>query len=163
MLKVSPWKGIIRFGKRGKLSPRFLGPFKVLAKIGLQASKLELPPEMAGIHNTFHVCYLRKCLANEESVIPLSEIRVDENNQCVEGPEAILESKTKVLRNREVVMVKVKWKHHRGSNVTWEADEDLKRRYPQLFASRSAAEAAVEPRSAAEAAVEPRRTVVSCC
>ncbi|XP_024974819.1 uncharacterized protein LOC112512922 [Cynara cardunculus var. scolymus] len=78
MLKVSPWKGIIRFGKRGKLSPCFLGPFKVLAR----------------------------CLAEEESVIPLSEIRVDENKQCVEEPEVILESKTKVLRHREVVMVK---------------------------------------------------------
>ncbi|XP_024962438.1 uncharacterized protein LOC112502687 [Cynara cardunculus var. scolymus] len=106
MLKVSPWKGIIRFGKRGKLSPRFLGPFKVLARVGLQAYKLELPPEMAEIHNTFHVCYLRKCLAEEERVIPLSEIRVDENKQCMEESEAILESKTKVLRHREVVMVK---------------------------------------------------------
>ncbi|XP_024995271.1 uncharacterized protein LOC112528474 [Cynara cardunculus var. scolymus] len=116
MLKVSPWKGIIRFGKRGKLSPRFLGPFKVLARVGLQAYKLELPSEMSGIHNTFHVCYLGKCLTEEDSVIPLSEIRVDENNRCVEEPEAILESKTKVLRHKKVVMVKVEWKHHRGSS-----------------------------------------------
>ncbi|XP_024965926.1 uncharacterized protein LOC112506129 [Cynara cardunculus var. scolymus] len=102
--------------------------------VGLQAYKLELPPEMSGIHNTFHVCYLRKCLAEEDSVIPPSEIYVDENNRCVEEPEAILECKTKVLRHKEVVMVKVKWKHHRGSNVTWEAKEDLKRCYPHLFA-----------------------------
>ncbi|KAI3693283.1 hypothetical protein L6452_33116 [Arctium lappa] len=133
MLKVSPWKGIIRFGKRGKLSPRFLGPFKVLKRVGLQAYQLELPPEMDGIHNTFHVCYFRKCLAEEESVIPLSEIRVDEGNRCVEEPEAILERKTKKLRHKEVTMVKVQWKHHRGGNVTWEAEEDLKRRYPHLF------------------------------
>ncbi|XP_024989293.1 uncharacterized protein LOC112523851 [Cynara cardunculus var. scolymus] len=131
--KVSSWKGIIHFGKRGKLSPRYLGPFKVLARVGLQAYRLELPPEMAGIHNTFHVCYLRKCLAEEESVIPLTEIRVDEDNRCVEEPEAILERKTKVLRHKEVVLVKVQWKHHRGSNVTWEAEEDLIRRYPHLF------------------------------
>ncbi|XP_024986580.1 uncharacterized protein LOC112521824 [Cynara cardunculus var. scolymus] len=134
MLKVSPWKGIILFGKRGKLSPRFLGPFKVLARVGLQAYKLELPPEMAGIHNTFHVCYLRKCLAEEESVIPLSEIRVDENKQSVEEPEAILERNTKVLRHKVVGLVKVQWKHHRGANMTWEAEEDLRRRYPHLFA-----------------------------
>ncbi|XP_024961013.1 uncharacterized protein LOC112501579 [Cynara cardunculus var. scolymus] len=133
MLKVSPWKGIIRFGKRGKLSPRFLGPFKVLARVGLQAYKLELPPEMAGIPNTFHVCYLRKCLAVEESVIPLSDIHVDENNRCVVEPEAILARKTKELRHKEIVMVKVQWKHHRGLNVTWDAEEDLKRRYPHLF------------------------------
>ncbi|KAI3747092.1 hypothetical protein L6452_09537 [Arctium lappa] len=120
--KVSPWKGIIRFGKRGKLSPRFLGPFTVTKRVGLQAYKLELPPEMRGIHNTFHVCYLRKCLAKEESVIPLSEIRVDEGNRFIEEPEAILERKTKKLRHREVTMVKVQWKHHRGANVTWEAE-----------------------------------------
>ncbi|KAI3716247.1 hypothetical protein L6452_23456 [Arctium lappa] len=106
MLKVSPWKGIIRFEKRGKLSPRFLGPFAVTKRVGLQAYQLELPPEMKGIHNTFHVCYLRKCLAKEESVIPLSEIRVDEGNRCVEEPEAILERKMKKLRHREVTMVK---------------------------------------------------------
>ncbi|KAJ9540615.1 hypothetical protein OSB04_027121 [Centaurea solstitialis] len=135
MLKVSPWKGIIRFGKRGKLSPRFLGPFTILEKVGQQAYRLELPPEMDGIHPTFHVCYLRKCLAEEESVIPISEIRVDTGNRCIEEPEAILESKTKKLRHKEVTMVKVQWKHHRGANVTWEAEEDMKRRYPQLFAN----------------------------
>ncbi|XP_024965144.1 uncharacterized protein LOC112505471 [Cynara cardunculus var. scolymus] len=133
MVKVAPWKGIARFGKHGELRPRSLGPFKILARVGLQAYKLELPPEMDGIHNTFHVCYLRKCLAEEENVIPLLEILVDENNQCVEEPEAILERKTKVLRHKEIVMVKVQWKHHRGLNVTWEAEEDLKRRYPRLF------------------------------
>ncbi|KAJ9556187.1 hypothetical protein OSB04_010801 [Centaurea solstitialis] len=134
MLKVSPWKGIIRFGKRGKLSPRFLGPFTILEKVGLQAYRLELPPEMDGIHPTFHVCYLRKCLAEEESVIPLSEIRVDTGNRCIEEPEAILERKTKKLRHKEVTMVKVQWKHHRGANVTWESEEDMKRRYPRMFA-----------------------------
>ncbi|KAI3697692.1 hypothetical protein L6452_30788 [Arctium lappa] len=125
MLKVSPWKGLIRFGKRGKLSLRFLGPFTILERIGLQAYKLDLPPEMDGIHPTFHICYLRRCLAEEESVIPLSEIRVD-NNRCVEEPETILERKTRKLRHKEVVMVKVQWKHHRGANVTWEAEEDMK-------------------------------------
>ena len=133
MLKVYPWKGIIRFGKRGKLSPRFLGPFPILEMIGLQAYRLDLPPEMDGIHPTFHVCSLRKCLAEEESVIPLTKIRVDNGNRCVEEPGAILERKTKKLRHKEVTMVKVQWKHHRGANVTWESEEDMKRRYPLLF------------------------------
>ncbi|KAI3746254.1 hypothetical protein L6452_08679 [Arctium lappa] len=133
MLKVSPWKGIIHFGKRGKLSPRFLGPFVILEKVGLQAYRLDLPPEMDGIHPTFHVCYLRKCLAEEESVIPLTEIRVDNGNRCVEEPEAILESKVKKLRHKDVVMVKVQWKHHRGANITWESEDDMKKRYPHLF------------------------------
>ncbi|KAI3715505.1 hypothetical protein L6452_22489 [Arctium lappa] len=133
LLKVSPWKGIIRLGKRGKLSPRFLRPFKVLKRVGLQAYQLELPPELSRIHNTFHICYLRKCLAEEESIIPLSELTVNEGNRCIEEPDSILERKSKKLRHKEVTMVKVKWKHHRGTNVTWEAEEDMKRRYPHFF------------------------------
>ncbi|KAI3757891.1 hypothetical protein L6452_05435 [Arctium lappa] len=133
MLKVSPWKGIIHFGKRGKLSPHFLGPFAILEKVGIQDYRLDLPPEMDGIHPTFHVCYLRKCLAEEESVIPLTEIRVDNGNRCVEEPEAILESKTKKLRHKEVTMLKVKWKNHRGATVTWKSEEDMRKGYPHLF------------------------------
>ncbi|KAI3681174.1 hypothetical protein L6452_35959 [Arctium lappa] len=133
MLKVSPWKVIIRFRKRGKLSPRFLGPFKVLKRVGLQAYQLELPPELSRIHNTFHIRYLRKCLADEESIIPLSELRVDQGNRCVEEPDSILERKSKKLHHKDVTMVKVQWRHHRGANVTWEAKEDMKRRYPHLF------------------------------
>ncbi|KAI3747592.1 hypothetical protein L6452_10102 [Arctium lappa] len=132
MLKVSPWKGLIQFGKRGKLSPRFLGPFTILERIGIQAYKLDLTPEMDGIHPTFHVCYLRKCLAAEESVIPLSEIRV-EDNRCIEEPESILEKVIKKLRHKEVTLVKLQWKHHRGTNVTWEAEEDMRRKNPHLF------------------------------
>ena len=125
MLKVSPWKGVIRFGKRGKLSPRFLGPFPIIERIGLQAYKLELPPEMDGIHPTFHVCYLRKCLAEEKSMIHQSEIRVD-NSRCIEEPETILERKAKRLRHKEIVMLRVQWKHLRGANVTWESEEDMR-------------------------------------
>ncbi|KAI3707264.1 hypothetical protein L6452_25617 [Arctium lappa] len=102
-------RGKVLYGsERGKLSPRFLGPFKVLKRVGLQAYQLELPPELSRIHNTFHVCYLRKCLAVEDSVIPLSELRVDEGNRCVEEPDAILERKSKKLRRKEVTLVKGK-------------------------------------------------------
>ncbi|KAI3685421.1 hypothetical protein L6452_34663 [Arctium lappa] len=102
MLKVSQWKGIIRFGKCGKLSPRFRGPFKVLKHVGLQAYQLELPPEMNEIHNTFHICYLRKCLAEEESVIPLYEIRVDEESNST------LVSKVPMLKPSEFDMWKIR-------------------------------------------------------
>jgi hypothetical protein len=77
MLKVSPWKGIIRFRKRGKLSPRFVGPFRILAQVGEVAYRLELPDELSGIHPTFHVSHLRKCLADGEALVPLEDIEVD--------------------------------------------------------------------------------------
>ncbi|GKC20824.1 putative reverse transcriptase domain-containing protein [Tanacetum coccineum] len=79
MLKVSPWKGVDRFGKRGKLSPGYIGPFKILSRVGPVAYKLELPRELQGIHNTFHVSNLKKCLSDEDLIIPLDEIRIDEN------------------------------------------------------------------------------------
>nr|GEX34981.1 putative reverse transcriptase domain, ribonuclease H-like domain, aspartic peptidase domain protein [Tanacetum cinerariifolium] len=79
MLKVSPWKGVIRFGKRGKLSPRYIRPFEIIERIGLVAYKLELPEKLCGIHNTFHVSNLKKCLADENLVIPLEEIQLDDN------------------------------------------------------------------------------------
>ncbi|GJV74182.1 putative reverse transcriptase domain-containing protein [Tanacetum coccineum] len=78
LLKVSPWKGVIRFGKRGKLSPRYIGPFKIIERIGPVAYKLELPDKLRGIHNTFHVSNLKKCLADENLVIPLEEIQLDD-------------------------------------------------------------------------------------
>ncbi|KAI3792869.1 hypothetical protein L2E82_06760 [Cichorium intybus] len=133
MLKVSPWKGVIRFGKRGKLSPRFLGPFKVLERIGSQAYRLALPPELQGIHNTFHVCYLRKCLGEEENIIPLSDIQVDDEVRYIENPIAILDKKTKKLRQKEVGLVKIQWQHRGGTNVTWESESEMRQRYPQLF------------------------------
>ena len=107
MLKVSPWKGIIRFGKRGKLGPRFIGPFVVLERIGDQAYNLELPPELNGIHNVFHVCYLRKCLSGEPSILPLEELRVDETKRLVEEPVAILDREIKQLRKKRVKLIKV--------------------------------------------------------
>ena len=133
LLKVSPWKGLIRFGKRGKLSPRFIGPFKVLQRIGNQAYKLELPEELNGIHNTFHVCYLRKFTGEVPDIIPISELRIDENKRLIEEPEAIVDRKTKKLRCKMVELVLVRWKHTNGPNLTWETESDMMGRYLQLF------------------------------
>ncbi|KAI3724605.1 hypothetical protein L2E82_36388 [Cichorium intybus] len=118
MIKVSPWKGVVRFGKRGKLSPRYIGPFKILKRVGLQAFKLELRPELSGIHDTFHVCYLKKYFGKEELVIPYTDLRVETPSKLIEEPEAILEMQTKKLRNKEIDLVLVKWKHPLGSNLT---------------------------------------------
>ncbi|GKC29572.1 hypothetical protein Tco_1036866 [Tanacetum coccineum] len=86
MLKVSPWKGVIRFGKHGKLSPRYVGPFNIIERIDPVAYKLELPDELRGIHNTFRVSNLKKCLADENLVILLEEIQLDDKLHFVEEP-----------------------------------------------------------------------------
>ncbi|GJR84187.1 putative reverse transcriptase domain-containing protein [Tanacetum coccineum] len=91
MLKVSPWKGVIRFGKRGKLSPRYIGPFKIIERIGLVAYKLELPEKLRGIHNTFHVSNLKRCLADENLIIPLEEIQLDDKLHFIEEPVEIMD------------------------------------------------------------------------
>ncbi|KAI3810131.1 hypothetical protein L1987_19741 [Smallanthus sonchifolius] len=89
LLKVSPWKGIVRFGKKGKLSPRFVGPFKILKRVGPVAYQLELPEEMNGIHDVFYLSNLRKCLADESLVMPLQDVEVDEKLRFVEQPRQI--------------------------------------------------------------------------
>ena len=129
MLKVSPWKGVMRFGKRGKLSPRYVGPFKIRERIGTQAFKLELPMELHGIHDTFHVCYLKKYCGKEENIIPLQDLKVEAPNKLIEEPDAILEAKTKKLRNKEIELVLVTWKHSLDPNLTWETKEEMRKRY----------------------------------
>nr|GEY46708.1 putative reverse transcriptase domain-containing protein [Tanacetum cinerariifolium] len=95
MFKVSPWKGVVRFGKRGKLNPRYVGPCKVLAKVGKVAYRLELPQELSRVHHTFHVSNLKKCYADEPLVMPLERIHVDDKLQIVEEPVKIMEREIK--------------------------------------------------------------------
>ncbi|GJR50234.1 hypothetical protein Tco_1400755 [Tanacetum coccineum] len=109
MLKVSPWKGVVRFGKRGKLNPRYVGPFKVLAKVGKVAYKLELPQELSRVHHTFHVSNLKKCYADEPLVMPLEGIHVDDKLQFVEEPVEIMEREIKRLKRSRIPLVKVRW------------------------------------------------------
>ncbi|KAJ9558183.1 hypothetical protein OSB04_012797 [Centaurea solstitialis] len=133
MLKVSPWKGVIRFGKKGKLSPRYVGPFRITERIGAVAYKLELPVELGGVHNTFHVSNLRKCLADPETAIPLQDIEVDQKLNFVEEPVAVTDRKIRKLRNKEIVLVKIQWKFHKGQEATWEAESEMRAKYPFLF------------------------------
>ncbi|KAI3750829.1 hypothetical protein L2E82_21683 [Cichorium intybus] len=120
MLKVSPWKGLIRFGKKGKLSTRFIGPFRISQRVGAVAYRLELPDELHGIHDVFHVSHLRKTLFDKSQQIPLAEIEVDDKLRYPEQPERVLDRKVRQLRNKKISMVKVLWRHHRGSDMTWE-------------------------------------------
>ncbi|GJY58307.1 putative nucleotidyltransferase, ribonuclease H [Tanacetum coccineum] len=137
MLKVSPWKGVVRFGKRGKLNPRFVGPFKVLAKVGKVAYRLELPQELSRVHHTFHVSNLKKCYADEPLVMPLEGIHVDDKLQFVEEPVEIMEREIKRLKRSRIPLVKVRWNSRRGPEFTWEREDSFKQKYPQLFINRA--------------------------
>ncbi|GJR27168.1 hypothetical protein Tco_1103400, partial [Tanacetum coccineum] len=107
LLKVSLWKGDVCFEKRGKLSPRYIGPFKVLARIGPVAYTLELPEELKGINSTFHVSNLKKCLAKGEVVVPLEEIQLDDKLHIIEEPVEIVNKKVKRLKQSRILIVKV--------------------------------------------------------
>ena len=136
LLKVSPWKGVIRFRKRGKLGPRYIGPFRVIARVGRVAYRLDLPAELGQIHDTFHVSQLRKCIADESAVVPLEDIQVDASLNYAERPVAIRDRKIKVLRNKEVSLVLVQWQHRKGSEMTWEPEREMREQHPELFAER---------------------------
>ncbi|GJZ57764.1 putative reverse transcriptase domain-containing protein [Tanacetum coccineum] len=137
MLKVSPWKGVVRFGKRGKLNPRYVRPFKVLAKVGKVAYRLEFPQELSRVHHTFHVSNLKKCYADKPLTIPLEGIHVDDKLQFVEEPVEIMEREIKQLKRSLIPLVKVRWNSRRGPEFTWECEDSFKQKYPQLFTNRA--------------------------
>nr|GEW69523.1 putative reverse transcriptase domain-containing protein [Tanacetum cinerariifolium] len=133
MLKVSPWKGIISFGKHGKLSPRYIGPFEIIKRIGPVAYKLELPEKLHGIHNTFHVSNLKKCLANRNLVITLEEVQLDDKLYFIKEPVEIMDREVKQLKQSKIPIVKVRWNSRRGPEYTWEREDFFKGNYPHLF------------------------------
>ncbi|GKF25036.1 hypothetical protein Tco_0080930 [Tanacetum coccineum] len=137
MLKVSPWKGVMRFGKRGKLNPRYVGPFRVLAKVGKVAYKLELPQELSRVHHTFHVSNLKKCCADEPLIMSLEGNYVDDKLQFVEEPVKIMEWEIKRLKRSRIPLVKVRWNSRRGPEFIWEREDLFKEKYLHLFTNRT--------------------------
>ncbi|GKA25124.1 putative reverse transcriptase domain-containing protein [Tanacetum coccineum] len=135
MLKVSPHKGVIRFGKRGKLNPRYIGPFKILKRIGPMAYKLELPEKLSNVHNTFHISNLKKCLSDESLVIPMKELRLDDKLNFVEEPVEIMDREVKQLKQSRIPIVKVRWNSKRGPEFTWEREDQIRAKYPHLFSN----------------------------
>ncbi|GJV66049.1 putative reverse transcriptase domain-containing protein [Tanacetum coccineum] len=133
MLKVSPWKGVVRFGKRGKLNLRYVRPFKVLERIGSVAYKLELPEELSRVHDTFHVSNLKNCYVDEPLAVPLDGLHFDDKLQFVEEPVEIMDQEVKQLRHSYVPIVKVRWNSKRGPKFTWEHEDQFRKKYPHLF------------------------------
>ena len=132
-LKLSPWKGVVRFGKRGKLSPRYVGPYQITERIGVVAYRLELPPELSMIHNVFHVSMLRKYVPDPSHVIQVEPLEINQDVSYVEEPVAILDRQDKVLRNKVISLVKVLWRNHAVEEATWETEDLMRNQYPFLF------------------------------
>nr|GEX61003.1 putative reverse transcriptase domain-containing protein [Tanacetum cinerariifolium] len=137
MLKVSPWKGVVRFGKRGKLNPHYIGPFNVLANVETVAYRLELPQQLSRVHSTFHVSNLKKCLSDEPLAIPLDELHIDDKLRFVEEPVEIMDREIKRLRQSRISIIKVRWNFKRGPEFTWEREDQFKQKYPHLFTNRA--------------------------
>ncbi|GKB94660.1 putative reverse transcriptase domain-containing protein [Tanacetum coccineum] len=133
MLKVSPWKGVVRFGKQGKLNPKYVGPFKLLAKVGAVAYKLELPQELSRVHNTFHVSNLKKFYADKPLAVPLDELYIDDKLRFIEEPVEIKDCEVKRLKQSRIPIVKVRWNSRRGTDFTWECKDQFWKKYPHLF------------------------------
>jgi hypothetical protein len=134
-LKVSAMRGIRRFNVRGKLAPRYIGPFKVLERKDEVAYRLELPPNLSGVHDVFHVSQLKKCLRVPEEQAPLEGLEVQEDLTYTEHPVKILEASDRVTRNKKIKMCRVQWSHHTKDEATWEWEEELRKTYPDLFTS----------------------------
>nr|GEY82147.1 putative reverse transcriptase domain-containing protein [Tanacetum cinerariifolium] len=133
LFKMSPWKGMIRFGKKRKLTPRFVGPFEIVEKVGPVAYQLDLPEEIKCVHDTFHVSNLKKCLTDPTLQVPLDEIRVDAKLNFVEEHVEISEREFKKLKRSRIAIVKVRWNSKRGPKFTLEREDQMRLKYSHLF------------------------------
>jgi hypothetical protein len=136
-LKVSPLRGMRRFKVKGKLSPRYIGPFLIFRRVGEMAYQLELPAILSDVHNVFHISQLKKCLRVPEEQLPMEELSVWSDLTYMEYPVKIFDTLTRVTRNKVIKMCKVQWSHHGEDEATWEREEELRIDFPHLFSSSS--------------------------
>jgi transposase InsO family protein len=132
-IRISPMKGVIRFGARGKLSPRFIGPFEVLERVGEVAYRLALPPSLEAVHDVFHVSQLRKYVGDDSHVLDHTEIELRPDLSYAEQPVAVIGQSTKVLKGRTIPLVLVSWNRQAPGEATWEREDAIRERYPDLF------------------------------
>ena len=125
-LKVSPWKKILRCGRKGKLSPRFIGPYEILERVGPVAYCLALPLELAKLHDVFHVFMFRRYHSDTSNILPIQDIQVQEDFTFEEEPKAILDREIRQLRNKQVPLVKVLRQHHDMEEATWEPESTMR-------------------------------------
>ena len=132
-MKLMPKRGVVRFGKRGKLSPRFIGPFEILERVDTVAYRLALPPNMSGVHEVFHVSMLRKYTPDPAHVVDCGNIEVDTDRTFEKGPVCILDSRDWVLQRKTVRLVRVLWRHYGVEKSTWEREDTMRATYPFFF------------------------------
>ena len=132
-LRVSPMRGVKRFGVKGKLSPRFIGPFEVLDRIGEVAYRLAMSPSLSAVHNVFHVSMLRKYVSDPSHVLSYENLELDEDLSYEEKPVQILDRKEKVLRTKTIALVKVLWRTSKSEEAPWELESDMRERFPEWF------------------------------
>ena len=128
-----PKRGVVRFDKRGKLSPRFIGPFEILERVGTVEYQLALPPILSGVHEVFHVSMLQMYTPDPAHVVNWGEIEVNTDGTFEEGPVCIMDSRDQVLRRKTVRLVRVLWQHRRVEELTWEHEDTMRATYPFLF------------------------------
>jgi hypothetical protein len=136
-LKVSPMRGMRRFKVKGKLSPHFIGPFRIFKWVGEMAYQLELPDHLSDVHDVFHVSQLKKCLHVPEEQLPMEALSVQGDLTYMEYSLKIIDTLDQVTRNKVIKMCKVQWSHHGEDEATWEREEELRIEFPHLFSSRS--------------------------
>ncbi len=134
---MSPLRGMRRFKVKGKLSPRFIGPFMIFRRVGEMAYQLELPDNLSDVYNVIHASQLKKRLRVPKEQLPMEELSVQGDLTYTEYPIKILDTLTRVTRNKVIKMCKVQWSHHGEDEATWEREEELRIDFPHLFSTSS--------------------------
>jgi hypothetical protein len=134
-LKVSPMKGVNRFSVKGKLAPRYIGPFLILERYGSVAYRLQLPETLSAVHNVFHVSQLKKCLRVPDRTIDVVDVALEPDLTYSEHPIRVLDQKDRITRKRTLKFYKVQWNQHKEDEATWETQDFLEKNFPRFLAS----------------------------